>query len=562
MLFFRKLILSSTSAAILVGSLEICKLAAQTPPNSADVSQIKPFDSKLLEPLEPPEKIDIPAIHPSIEMPENADQIRFQLQSVVIEGVTIFTKDELNKIWLPYVGKEISLETVWSFAHELKLLYHAKGYFLSWAVVPAQSIKNGIIRLVVTEAYIQNIVIDDNVEYLRQIKSWIREETNQVPIRSETLETVLLRLNNIPGIEYRAVLDNSQTVDAAGIDLVFNKAEEEGRVLLGFDNYSSKYLGPYKLTLFYDKSFIPLHNTTLMTTQSIPVNRLQQYSFKHDISLNPRFAFSTLASYVNSKPGGNIGSLGIESNSVTLEVGASYSAVMQRDETLRLSVFLAGKNTNGDIDVNPLTKDRVRALRLKAAYTLIDSWRGQHILNLQFNQGLDIAGASKAGDLNLSRSEADPDFKYFTLDYTRYQVLPYDFVGLFKLSSQYSTTPLFSSEEAGIGGMDFGRAYNSSEILGDHQLAGSIEIQYSGFESIFNLAYTPYAFYDLGKVWNRDSGSSDESAASAGFGIKLKHTNGLSANFGVAWPLTRPLEEPIYGDEKDPRLLLQVVWEM
>ena len=47
--------------------------------------------------------------------------------------------------------------------------------------------------------------------------------------------------------------------------------------------------------------------------------------------------------------------------------------------------------------------------------------------------------------------------------------------------------------------------------------------------------------------------------ASAGFGIRATAEIGLSGNLGVAWPLTKPIATPLYGDAHyNPRLILQI----
>jgi hypothetical protein len=51
------------------------------------------------------------------------------------------------------------------------------------------------------------------------------------------------------------------------------------------------------------------------------------------------------------------------------------------------------------------------------------------------------------------------------------------------------------------------------------------------------------------------------SAASAGIGLRLNHSAGVWGNFGIAWPLTREIDTPIYGDEKDPRFMMQIGYD-
>ncbi|MBY0354143.1 MAG: BamA/TamA family outer membrane protein [Rickettsiales bacterium] len=115
-----------------------------------------------------------------------------------------------------------------------------------------------------------------------------------------------------------------------------------------------------------------------------------------------------------------------------------------------------------------------------------------------------------------------------------------------------------ASEEFGIGGPSFGRAYDLSEIMGDEGVAGSLEVRYQAIPEWRGLQTVPYIYYDLGKVWNNDTDGESFSAASAGLGVRFAHELGINAQLGLAFPLTREPERPIYGDHHSPRLLMQL----
>jgi len=69
-----------------------------------------------------------------------------------------------------------------------------------------------------------------------------------------------------------------------------------------------------------------------------------------------------------------------------------------------------------------------------------------------------------------------------------------------------------------------------------------------GIPSFCGLIFGPYGFYDVGKVWNADQGS--ESGSSAGAEIRIDSGFGASANFLIAEPLSRAIEDPSNGNGK------------
>ena len=67
-------------------------------------------------------------------------------------------------------------------------------------------------------------------------------------------------------------------------------------------------------------------------------------------------------------------------------------------------------------------------------------------------------------------------------------------------SGQVASGPLYSSEQFGYGGQAFGRAYDASEITGDHAVAASLGMRYSGIDPMHGVRLMPYGFYDMGRV--------------------------------------------------------------
>ena len=250
----------------------------------------------------------------------------------------------------------------------------------------------------------------------------------------------------------------------------------------------------------------------------------------------------------------------MESDSTFLGASVGYQWIRQRQENLALKLTVDGRNSDTDLLSTPFTRDHVRAVRANAVYDVVDDWQGYNIANVTVSQGLDILGSSQKGDLNLSRAEAKPDFTKAEIALTRLQGISPDWSLLMAASGQVASGPLYSVEEFGYGGQAFGRAFDSSEITGDHGVNGSLELRYDGLKPWPSVTLQPYTFYDIGKVWNDDAGqAAQQSGSSAGIGLRTSSDIGLSGNVGLAWPLTRSIGTPIYGQGKDdPRIMLQV----
>jgi hemolysin activation/secretion protein len=194
-------------------------------------------------------------------------------------------------------------------------------------------------------------------------------------------------------------------------------------------------------------------------------------------------------------------------------------------------------------------------------YQKSDHFRNLNSFNIKLSKGLDLLDASQKGDPDISRSEAKPEFDKIELSLSRLQFIKDNWSALVAFDSQLATGPLYSSEEFGFGGSAFGRAYDASEIVGDSGMAGSVELRYDGLRDKTRLNLVPYTFYDIGKIWNYDDSGQvkQASGSSAGLGLRFNSELGVYGNAGMAWPLTRNIETPIYGQDKTgPRIILEI----
>lgn len=547
------------NASMVILALASHSALAQSLPGSADPSRVGPLERPAI-PDRLPEPVVIPEAQPDTTIPDAARQVSFTLNQVILEGVTAFTQRELAAIYQPYLNQEVPLATLWMIAGQITERYRNAGYFLSRAYVPAQEIDGGIVTINVVEGYIAEVEIEDETlaerSLMQQLVKRIKQEK---PLNAYDLESFILQMNALPGEEFRAFVDPIEGAEAGVTRLVLRPEGETGKGSVSVDNFGSRFLGPYQVALTYQDSCIPLQQTTLSAITSAPTDELQYAGFRHEVPIIPDLTIEFSGNYVTAHPGASLEPNDIQSNSVGLGLGIHWQLIRQRQENLLMSLELTSQNTNGDIlDGNPLTRDRIRAVRGKLAYDASDGWNGYNYVTLGANHGLEMLGASKTGDVNLSRAEAEPDFITAQINYTRQQGIYDHFMVIGQLAGQLASGPLFSAEEFGYGGQTFGRAYDPSEITGDQGLAASMELRYLRLDPWQGIRGTPYVFYDIGKVWNEDTGGVSASASSAGLGMRFNHSSGLSSNLGLAWPLTRRVENPIYGNRASPRIILQV----
>jgi hemolysin activation/secretion protein len=240
-------------------------------------------------------------------------------------------------------------------------------------------------------------------------------------------------------------------------------------------------------------------------------------------------------------PGASLAALDTEGQSTRFSLRATHPILRARGGNLSVS---------GSIDILDVGEDRLgvtnfddhlRVFRVGLDYLRDDSWDGTTTVAVEVSQGIDILGASNAGDTALSRPDGDGVFTKVTAKLTRTQQIGQEFSIWAAIKGQISADPLLSAEEFSLGGSEFGRAYDFSEITGEDGIAGSVELRYGkSLNQEILKAFQIYGFYDLGAVWNDDTqGDSRESLASAGAGLRLTLPQSIFATAEVAKPLTR-----------------------
>lgn len=346
-----------------------------------------------------------------------------------------------------------------------------------------------------------------------------------------------------------------------GLKLDFDPPGAPLRTTVSFDNRGSKFTGPNKFSLNESLANTPLQDDKLALgfTSVAPTKEMKnaQISYERTISAEGMKVGLDIA-LTHTQPGKELATLELESKAITSRISVTYPLIRSRSENLFLTGLTEFDYVRSDILGEPFYKDNLRILRLMADWQKADSFFGMTSARLIFSQGLDFLGGSKTGDLNLSRENGHTDFSKVEFSLSRQQHIIVDWSLTANIGGQYSSAPLLSAEEFGIGGAFIGRAYDSSEITGDSGLYGSIEVDYSGLQSK-DPQWMPKlgAFYDIGSVKNLEVGkNSIESGASAGLNAQWTINKQAEIKLEVAKPLTR--SSASNDNSKNPRFFFSL----
>ncbi len=505
------------------------------------------------------------------------------LNSVTVMGSTVYDEAALEDLYAELLGTTVSLETVFGIAEAVTRRYRKDGYVLSQAILPAgQQLDPGgaDITIEVTEGFVDQIKFQDNEYATGERRHRIRDLLSKIPqachapvtkgeepcpLHRSVLERYILLANDLPGVDTNVTVLRGDRHGA--VNLFVTVTETAFDAYANYNNRGSKYIGPAQLqlgartnSLFGGDSSTELSALFAEDTDELRLGRLNQEFSLGSEGLTLRLA----ATYSESEPGHTLRDLEIESDNTDITGSLVYPLVRSRSSNLFLNGEFTYREQETDSLGEFLSEDKLSVLRLGITYDRTDALMGGGITlyDLRLHQGLDILDATESGSSESGRPIGDSEASKLTGQLSRLQQLGGSTSLLVELSGQYAFDTLLVSEMFAFGGEYVGRAYDPSEIIGDHGLALKTELRYfPGFSASYLQASQLYLYYDIGRTWLRDRPCAcdkqerNKDAAALGFGARFNVTSAVSGYLEVSEPLNRKVSAE---GNKDTRLFFNI----
>jgi hemolysin activation/secretion protein len=468
----------------------------------------------------------------------------FMVRDVVIEGSTVYSPEQLKAFYADTQGHSIALGDIQAVADKITAQYRSDGYMLSQAVVPKQDVTKGVVHIRVVEGYITKVVIKGDTHDGRGLIQKMADKiSSEKPSNLHTIERYLLLINDLPGITARSTLHPSTDTFGAA-EMVLEVEHKAMDASFSTDNRGSRYIGPwqYSGSAGINSALGLDERTTIRGITASPLHELRMGDIVHEEQLDSEGTRLILnGSLADTAPHYTLTPLDITGQSLFWQAKVQHPFIRSREENLIGDIAFDYRNTRTDSQGTELSDDHIRALRANAGYGFVDRFAGSNQTNFQFSQGINVFGASE-NDPKRSRADGKSDFTKLNLDLSHLQPLHGPFSLFGAVSGQYSFNPLLPAEQFVLGGSQFGSAYDPAELSGDDGMALRAELRYAQSPGLSYLnTYEPYSFYDIGKVWNRDTLDGTQSLASAGIGMRATFTPWLSGSTELAYPLTKPV---------------------
>ena len=538
---FQPKLLLSASLAVLLGwgqPSQADQSAIPFNPNNLPDERLRPTDPSLL-PLDPMSDPSKPSNRPlSLPAPESDETAKAKskslklpgeplgrpekpgdktpklaLKRVIFEGNEAVPTAELDEVANPYLNRRLNGNEVEDLRYKLTLYYVNKGYINSGAVIPEQTVKDGVLRIKVIEGRLSDVRMTGQ-ERLKEeyIRDRLLDDSGK-PLNTHDLQQRYLMLLNDPLIgRINGTLMPGLHPGDAILDLKVVRSRPYGGYL-GVDNYAPPSIGGYagrmgawvsNLTGFgerIDFGFSALGGASIYNTGiDIPLT-----------ASGTRFAFHYTYSDTKliEQP---FTDLNIRSTIISYDGQLSHPVLWNLQQKLTL-----GFNFNVRQDVTTIdgkSLDRPGSHDGQNQQTVLRTWQdyvhqGKEfdvVLRSTLSVGVDALGA------NITTQVGDGRF----FDWLGQAVGRYRFLdnGAFVSLSgavQLADDTLLPLEKIAIGGVYTVRGYRQNYLVRDEGYYTALELSYPlyGNEpgSIHGMSLIP--FVNFGAAWDNGSAANN-----------------------------------------------------
>lgn len=529
----------------------MCALLLSAAPAYAQTSADPSHLQQRFQPLPPPPSVSAPIEIPvptAPTPPPQSEQVQFTVTTVSFDGNTALPNATLQALATSYIGKHITLAQAYELAGNVTAAYRDAGYILARAVVPAQRVSDGHLRIQIVEGYIDKVTIEGDAGGARSYLEAYGARISAIhPLTAKVLERELLLASDLAGMNVRSILTASQTTPGAA-DLTLVVQPRKTDAFLQVDNRGSRYLGPYEVMggVFFNDPFDTggrLGLNSVITPNRGPDLAYGGVSFDQPLGEDGVRLFTAL-DYAATKPGSVLRELDTQGSAFNSSAVLSYPFIRSRDFNLMGSATFQTHDVRSTNASAKLFDDHIRSLNAQIFLNLLDDWGGYSTLSVSATQGLAIFGATSRNDIDKSRANASGEYTRANFQATREQPLTSRFSLFLAAGGQTSFgESLLSPEQFSLGGDNFDRAFDPSEVTGDTAIAGRAEGRFNVLDhaSVFSGVQL-YGFLEGGNVWQsqpQPGTPGSQALSSSGAGVRFTFANRFNTDLEWAKPLDR-----------------------
>ena len=183
----------------------------------------------------------------------------FRVNDLRLNGAQTLSSDELKSVTQPYIGRDVTLGDLEALAQAITAQYRARGYFLATAIVPVQTVRDGIVEISIIEGRLGkvevNVAADAPMSEAR-VREFLSGLAVGEAVNAPVYERSMLLLSDQPGIRVSSGLQEGTqtgttdlTVDVVAVPRWAFTAEADNHGTLESGRYraggTARWLSPF-----------------------------------------------------------------------------------------------------------------------------------------------------------------------------------------------------------------------------------------------------------------------------------------------------------------------------
>jgi len=523
-------------ATLLVAFTPLLYAAGPETPNAGSILQ-------QLKPITPPVP---PANQPGLKVErEDATKLPpsapFLVKAIRISGNTLFDFNTLHALVADAEGQTLTLAQLGAKTALITDYYRRHNYPLARAVIPVQTIRDGVVEIRVIEARYSKIALDNHSEVNDDLlRATLAPVQSGQAVDQEVLDHSLLLLSDIPGVTVDATLRPGTEVGTSDL-LVETSARPAVSGLASLDNYGNSNTGRVRLgaSMQYTN---PLHHGDILSATVLTSGSGMNYG---------RLGYETLLNGQGTRFGGSYSalhySLGNSLSSLDAHGTAQVESLWIKHPLARTQTA----NVYGQIQYDQMQlRDDVDASAIQThrhlggwTLGLNGDWRDSFLLGAisTWNVGLMTGRVgfdnAAAQFIDSTTAQTEGGFTKVNMSLSRLQNLSLQDALYLTFSGQWADGNLDQALKMTVGGAYTVRAYDMGVISGDTGILGTIEFRHN-LGTLWGGQWQAVAFVDSAHVtMNKEtwvSGKNTATLSGAGLGLNWAGPNEWSARTYLA----------------------------
>jgi len=434
-----------------------------------------------------------------------------------------------------FIGRPATHENLQALVAAMSRAYARSQIALFTVVIPAQDLSTGTVTVLVGEGHIEAVLLTGEVEnrHLALVRAYADRLTRERPTRRATLERYLSLIQDIPGLTVQPTLQMGE--GPGGVRLVLTLDYRRPTLTLSFDNRTTRLVrdGVFQAAARGYSLLRDGDATELTASASADFNDQLYFGMSHSTPLGTdgtRLAVN--GGYIATHAEGT----GVTGEARTAGLTVSHPMLRSYRRSLTLSLGIDGIDSDNAAFGSLIASEHSRAVR--AAATLAAAGTRRVVSGTaSASRGLAALGADVPADVG------EEGFTKLAGRLSLDQAIGRRAALRLRAAGQWTDDPLPAVERFSVGGLDFGRAFETGLINADRGYATLGELAWRPFGAGPFARSEIYGFGDWSELRllpRGDSAGRDFDLASAGGGVRFAWTDRAMIELEYARTVDRP----------------------